>query len=329
MIFTIKEYQKSKLELLSQKLEIFIITYNRESLLLGTLSQLENSPFSNCKISVLDNKSTDNTFLIAQDQKKNFRHLNVISNKINIGANANIIRAIELSNSVYTWVLCDDDKYDFSDCEDVIDVILNEKSNLIHMGAHEEYWGFSATFSSPKELIAEGYPYFKYCSFLPCNLFRTQLFYDSIIQAYSNIANWLPHMPFLIDFYKRDENIYIAKNRIVTAVIGHQEYSGSQLLINWFNCSCYLNTKKEKLIFLLNQALKLKPKKRNPWNGIIISYGINTIAQKDTLNILRLLRVTNFYQSFLLLVSISFSPICYLKRKIIQKFLWIMKDSFK
>lgn len=307
------------IDLLAAKLEIIIITYNRSCLLINTLEQLKNSPFLNCKITVLDNCSTDNTFESANKMTIYFPKFNVLRNKINIGGNANIIRAVELSESKYTWVLCDDDKYDFSDCNDVIDAIINEKYNLIHMGAHEEYWKFGATSLTPKQLVNMGYPYFKYSSFLPCNLFRTELFYSSIIEAYSNIANWYPHIPFLIEFYNRDEIIYVAKKRVVTAVIGNQEYNNIQLIDNWFNCSLYLTNKKEKLIFQLNQGLSVNSQRKMSFSKIIISYGINSLYNKNILSILRLLAVTNFYQSILLILSILISPVWFVKRKNIFK----------
>jgi hypothetical protein len=185
------------------------------------------------------------------------------------------------------------------------------------MGAHEEFWGFGGNSASPRELISKGYLYFKYCSFLPCNLFRTDFFYNSIIKAYSNIVNWYPHIPFLMEFFNRDEIIYIAKKRIVTAVIGNQEYPQIQLIINWFNCAQFVNGKKQKLIFLLNQFACLSENKQIGWNRILVSTGINSFYNKNVLVIVRLFKVTNIYQTILLLLSLLVSPLWYIKRKLI------------
>lgn len=310
---------EDRYNILANKLEIVIITYNRSSLLKITLEQLINCPFSKCKITVLDNCSTDDTVKLASQMASHFPYYNIVKNKINIGGNANIIRAVEISESAYTWVLCDDDKYDFSDCEDVVDAIIEEKYNLIHMGAHEEFWNFGSIANTPKELVAAGYPYFKYCSFLPCNLFRTDLFYKSIIQAYSNIYNWYPHIPFLIEIYQRNEKIYIAKKRIVTAMIGNQEYSRILLFTNWFNTSIYLNKKKEKLIFNLNQDIIVKNRAKPSLNKIIFSYGLNFCYKINRLLCIRLLKVTNAFQTFILLISILLSPLWYLKSYVTRR----------
>ena len=312
-LLPVNSLSNEKQRLLLTKLEIVLITYNRNNLLRNTLTKLASSPFSKCKITILDNCSSDNTIETVKGMVNLFPRLHIITNKINIGGNANIIRAAEISNGIYTWILCDDDKYDFSDCEDVIDSIIEEKYNLIHMGAHEEYWGFGAIAASPRELISKGYPYFKYCSFLPCNLFRTQLFYHSIIQAYSNITNWYPHLPFLIEFYNRDERIYVAKKRIVSAIIGNQTYSSSLLFTKWINTSNYFSKKNEKLVFILNIDITVNNDKRISYNKIIASHGLNFLFKKNRLICLKLFRVTNILQMLLLIISIVFSPLWRLK----------------
>lgn len=305
----------AKLEMLSTKLEIFIITYNRSTLLLNTLEQLKNSPFSFCKITVLDNCSTDNTVSIANSKIAEFKNLCLISHKLNIGAGANALRVIELSNGIYTWLLCDDDNYDFSDCSDVIDAILNETYDLIHMGAHDEYWKYGAIAATPKELLTIGYPYFKYCSFLPCNLFRTKRFYCSINKAYENIHNWYPHIPFLLDFLTNSDLIYISKNRIVTASVSYSGSLGQEVLKKWFNCANLMSERKYKLIFILNQGLIVKKDITNPINKVLISNGANVIFNRNFEIILKLFLFTDFLQSILLLLSIIISPVWYFKRK--------------
>ena len=298
---------------LALRLEIIVITYNRSNLLKDTLKQLINSPFSQCKITILDNCSTDNTIASAKEMSQYFPSFHLITNKVNIGGNANIIRAAEISNGIYTWILADDDKYDFSDCDDVIDAIIEEKYNLIHMGAHEELWKYGAIEATPRELIQIGYPYFKYCSFVPCNLFRTQFFYDSIIHAYSNISNWYPHLPFLIEFYKYDEKMYIAKNRIVTAVIGNQPYSISSLITKWINCSNYFSLKQEKLVFILNKDIIVRNGKRISYYKIIISHGLNYFFKNNRIVCLKLFQITKLLHLLLLIISIAFSPLWRLK----------------
>jgi glycosyltransferase involved in cell wall biosynthesis len=290
---------EAELYLLYKNLEIFIITYNRADNLLKTLIQLQNSPFSFCKITVLDNKSNDSSHSIALKQKENFKDLNVIVNKINIGANANVIRAVELSECMYTWVLCDDDFYDFSNVLDVIQAILGERADLIHMGAHDiRKWHPSGVLMTPKQLLAKGYKYFLFGSFLGCNLFRTETFYSQIINAYNNSGNMYPHMPMLFDFYLKDKFVYVSNSQIVKAKMSGQSYGFYDWLTAWINTCLLLDPISAKIAFydqlletshfglMKNLALHLAKKKTNI--KLIISLFLVTN------------RIDNFYLFFLI-----------------------------
>ena len=123
-------------------IEIFIITYNRADFLRKTLMYLKDSKLSNFKITILNNCSTDNTINTFKEFQSEydicFQNLNMISHVFNVGANVNFMKAIELSASQYTWVLCDDDIIDASDIEDVFEILNQGEVDLIHVGAHPE-----------------------------------------------------------------------------------------------------------------------------------------------------------------------------------------------
>ncbi len=229
---------------IENKLEIVLITYNRSKLLENTLNQFLSSPFKDCRITILNNRSTDDTVQICNSFINKFINFKIVTNKFNIGANANIMRALEIIDLDYIWIVCDDDDYDFSYCDDVIDCIINEKAELINMGAHSDsVWSFGGRNELVKKLYNEGYPYFKASSFLPNNIFKKEAFIPFIISGYNNITNMYPHMPFLLSFYSSNKNIYIAKNRIVTAIISEQVYSQKDVTDGWLNTSCLLKNR--------------------------------------------------------------------------------------
>jgi glycosyltransferase involved in cell wall biosynthesis len=206
------------------------------------------SPFAVCNITILNNASTDNTLDMCKAYIDKFACLNIITHKFNIGGSANILRAVEISNGKYTWILADDDEYDFSECNDVFEIIISGKVDLIHVGAHADVtWNFGGRLEMPRNLFKDGYPFFRFSSFIPCNIFKTASFYPYITSGYDNIHNLYPHMPFLVSFFENDKVIYLSKRQIVKAVMGNQEYSNKDFLAGWTNTACLRQTRRERI----------------------------------------------------------------------------------
>ena len=105
-------------------LALFLVTYNRKQKLQETLNAIlsNTSPVKNCSLTILDNCSTDGTSEMLDQLATRYPNLKHIRHPHNIGGNANICRAFEMGASCrkeYFWVLCDDDKYDFFNWEEV------------------------------------------------------------------------------------------------------------------------------------------------------------------------------------------------------------------
>ena len=230
-------------------LSIVVVTYNRAILLDRTINSILRSPFKLCPITILNNHSTDETISIAYNHSRNNNNVNVITNLFNIGGDANILRAVEYATTKYIWILADDDTYDFSDCNDVIDKLCNGNVDLLHVGGHKELERPLCSCSCPKDAVNNGYPFFKTCSFIPANIFKVQLIQDSLIDGYRNIKNSYAHMPLFIKLYDNDCSFYISKNKIVLAEIGAQNYTHNDLLEWWINTA---------YTYILNNNLRLK-----------------------------------------------------------------------
>lgn len=138
-------------------LSIVIITYNRSSFLEHTLKELLlNSPFSDCEITVLNNCSTDNTLEVCEkfhnDNECVNNQLSIVTNRFNIGGDANILRATEYGSRKYMWILADDDRYDFSKVDDILAVMNEGNVGLIHVGAREdEPWPLGGQIVAPQD----------------------------------------------------------------------------------------------------------------------------------------------------------------------------------
>jgi glycosyltransferase involved in cell wall biosynthesis len=265
-------------------LEIFVITYNRSKFLEKTLMYLKDSKFANFQITVQNNCSTDDTIEVFHSFQNNygesFKSLKLISNLFNFGPNVNFLKAIELSQSKYTWVLCDDDVINAADVDDVLKILHEENFDLIHVGAHPERERvIFALKEIPRKLIEKGYRYFTYSSFIPCNIFKTELFQKQfLISGYNNVTNAYPHMPYLFDVFLKDKLIYISKRQIVTARTEGQCYNQTEWLEWWINTSKLLKDKQDVRLAFFDQFKKFDNSTQIDYKPIF--YLFNLEAQK-------------------------------------------------
>ena len=224
--------------MLEEKLELLIITYNRAAYLERTLAQLLASPFAGCRLTVLDNCSTDETAQVCAQYRDKFAQMRVVRHQKNIGACANYLRAVELSSSAYTWVLCDDDLFDFSDCRELIAAVEAEQYDLISLG----YTG--RLVAEQEKLLAhanalEKASYFIFISsFVPSLIFKTKLFdSECLARGYRNAINLYPHFEFLKKCVENNFSVYTLKTQIVRRGDEKNALSALQWFTFWVN-SC-------------------------------------------------------------------------------------------
>ncbi|MGL4670485.1 MAG: glycosyltransferase family 2 protein [Methanobacteriaceae archaeon] len=262
--------------MIEEKMEIVLITFNRDKYLEKTLSQLLESPFKDCKITILDNCSDDKTPEICEKYKNLFVDFSIIRHNKNIGGNPNILRAIETSTSLYTWVLCDDDELDFSDCDDIIGAINSEEFDIIINYSLDfknkerktineilkqkkkdknllknEYKFNKYLQTSGKELfsILEQY-YYSIMTFIPATIFKTEI-YDSecFIAGYDNVPNMYPHYKYITKSIEEDLKIYKSEKDII--IRGEETgptYSVLKWLISWLESSLIIKDKEVRNI---------------------------------------------------------------------------------
>lgn len=242
------EYKMNKTEIFENKLSIIITTYNRSSYFEETLKSIAVSPLACCSITILNNCSSDETLNVAEHYRSCFPTYKVVTHPFNIGGNANILRSIEYADKEYMWICHDDDKFDFSELDDLADTLERGEVDLIQIGAHaDNQWSnYGGTLSGAKELLRSGYHYFKYSSFTPCNIFRKDAFSPFVIAGYNNIANSYTIMPFLLSLYTNNKKIYLTKKQIVFAQVGNQSYNNDDLIKWWYYTSQILSQKTDR-----------------------------------------------------------------------------------
>ena len=101
----------------TELLEIIIPTFNRADTLQKTVETLLNSPVGNCKITILDNNSKDNTKEVVEAFQGQYENVKYIKNRYNYGLAGNICKALTLPTEKYFWIVFDDTGLDFSNWE--------------------------------------------------------------------------------------------------------------------------------------------------------------------------------------------------------------------
>lgn len=223
---------------MEDQLEIALITYNRCACLEKTLNQLALSPFSSVKITLYDNHSSDGTEDVCRRYAERFPNMKIVRHGKNIGGGPNFLRAIELSRSPYTWVLCDDDDYDFSDCKDVIDAVRAGVSDIIWVSnEHLESWE-RGLMTTADDLMRRGARYYPALSFVPSIIFRTDLFDGECTQqGYRFYEHLYPQFPFIHKSFTNRFSVYVARNPIITRGWGATGVSPFSQYVAWIKCS--------------------------------------------------------------------------------------------
>ena len=218
-------------------LELLVITFNRAAELDRTLARLHDSPFAGCRVSVLDNASTDDTPAVCARWAERFDDLRVVRHRLNVGGGPNYLRAIELSRAAYTWVLADDDDFDFSDTADVIAAIDEGEVDLIAAGSPgREDWQPGRT--TLRRLHAEGERVFTVLTFVPGIIFRTATFTDQdMADGYRAVDDLYPPFPWLRRMFAADASILVPRAQLVRRVGATTPGSHLYFLTRWVrNC---------------------------------------------------------------------------------------------
>ena len=172
-----------------ERLEIFIITYNRCLYLEHTLQSIfdEKCPIRNYPITILDNNSTDGKGKLCIEFASKYPNLTYIKNHRNVGLPGNICKAMEFASREYFWILCDNDELDFSAWPEV-EKAMDEKKDLILAAIYY--------FDPKKEKECFEALVLNQLTFLPAGIYRTEHLTDNVMSyAVADTYTVLPHLP--------------------------------------------------------------------------------------------------------------------------------------
>ena len=196
---------------IKDKLQIYIITYNRKKKLKCTLDSIlsKTSPIRDFDITILDNASTDGTSELIGNYCKEYENLKHIRHNINIGGNANICRAFEMGASCgkdYFWVLCDDDKYDFSNWDEVVERMC-ARDNVICVCDY--------VFGKEENKTSAAYQIFQ-LTFVPAGIYKSSLITaDVLVNMYDAILTMFQQAVVSIKCVNENKKIHVLSKPIV------------------------------------------------------------------------------------------------------------------
>lgn len=193
-----------------QLIDIVLITFNRAAQFEKTLEMIlaPESPVRKCTLTILDNKSTDDTPQIAERYASSHSNVRHHVNNFNVGGNANIAKALEMYGTTpYHWVICDDDIYSWEGWSDVEDA-MHRGEQLICVGDRYLAPDGDAR-KDPANLLQQ-------MTFLPSIIFGPGTLTDTVIRnAYDNTFALFPHLVPVITHLNHGGTIYTAKQGIV------------------------------------------------------------------------------------------------------------------
>jgi len=203
--------------MINPDLEIIIITYNRKYYLERTLKALGNSSFSDCKITVLDNCSTDDTPFVIDQAAQYLPYLENYRHRKNIGGDANILRAYEIATYPYLWLMGDDDIIFIEQADEVLRVCSDGKVDLINLIQAP----FNVTQPTGLHSLQHYSRFYRYLFFqqslITAVITKTSLITSSSLEiAYRQITSCFPHLVFTNEAIERNGLIYFLDKPLVS-----------------------------------------------------------------------------------------------------------------
>lgn len=233
-------------------LQIILVTFNRKKFLQRTFDFIfaNNSPIKDFDITILDNASTDGTSKLCEEYSRKYENFKHIRHNKNIGGNANIVRAYEMANKKYIWVLCDDEIYDWSNWKEIESAIQKDFDIILTIkGALQDK-------NNLGQLFVE-------LTFVPSAIYKTKhLTNTTLVNMYYGISNIFPQLALASKVLNDNGKIYVPlKNtvkKIVDKGIDNSYIRGASAETN------IINSDLEKIFFevgYLNSTKMLKDEK--------------------------------------------------------------------
>jgi len=233
--------------------EPVIITYNRADELEKTLAAFAACKDKQMICHVLDNCSTDETAVVVAKWQAEWPGLRYHRNAYNIGGNANTLRALELSNATYSWVIGDDDVWHLEHIDLLIQALNAQKADIIRLG-----WLVSDACAGKTmdaaQLFQEESFFFASLSMISATIVRRDIMTAHLNWAYQNIACSYPQLvPCIRTFQNRPMQVHNLAQALITHTPSNEPgyFLGDlEWYVGWFKTARFFTDAQQQKAFI-------------------------------------------------------------------------------
>lgn len=235
------------------RLEPVLITYNRAKFLERTLQAFLDAGLSGMKLHVLDNASPDETKGVFQKFHALWPSLHYHRNKYNIGGNGNILRATEITDSEYCWIIGDDDEWHLEDLAELKSEIEKGQADIIRLGwlVSEEARG---RILPARELAEREEMFFASVSMISATILKRSVVAKYLPHAYMNTGDAYPQLvSILMATEEQRLDVYTVRKNLLThtpnAAPGYY-FGDLEWYAGWFRTSRFIQDPRLKKKFI-------------------------------------------------------------------------------
>ncbi|MCQ8118683.1 glycosyltransferase family 2 protein [Methylomonas rosea] len=260
-----------------------LITYNREKCLKSTLQKFISAGLVGIELCVLDNASTDNTSSVVADFQKIWPALKYHKNKYNIGGNGNILRAIEITDSEYCWIIGDDDDWHLQFINELIEVLSSQDADIIRLGWLVDDLN-KGKYVPAMDLARTEPLFFASISMISATIIRRNIAAAHLPSAYMNIGDAYPQLvSTMLSMQDQPLMVYSTRNDLMTHTPNTAPgyYFGDlEWYAGWFRTSRFLQDKKLRIKFI-GEITQYMTRDRSNKNGCLwlVKVALNYKAQ--------------------------------------------------
>jgi glycosyltransferase involved in cell wall biosynthesis len=226
-------------------LTITIPTFNRcdcLDLLLESIAKQLAPVAKDVSVIVMDNHSSDQTPACCEKWGRQIERLVYIRNSENIGMSRNIIKCFEITQSMYSWSIGDDDILRLGIIQHIVDLLKQQQPDLVHMNV-EPFLGSpspdSVTFIGPVTPRSMDNVSFTrivhiYTTFISGMIINKRAFHERspLASLHEHENTVIPQLAWILDILKHGQRFVYVPQRLI---LGRREGSGGYNLYKTFS----------------------------------------------------------------------------------------------